>query len=358
MKNLCKKFLLILCGISVLLALVCSASAATVTTEGGPYGPFWGEEWVTEETDGLWKGFYIDKSDNTLRTDLVNYTAGEWRAPSSKYATVWEGTQNIVAPSDECDVGYLLNCVEGGQIRIVVKGHMEVPGCTEVTFAIYRNNFSTMVYPENGSAQVLAEGAGVDIDMVVTVNKGDKIFFRWHSPVESANSPQFRFEDISVKWLTIEDNPAGAGDEEPTKPGDDIIIDDNDSYYLTSKFQDVTVDEKNNVVTLNKKLTLKEFKESFDIKINHTIKVIDTVTTKEVTDDNAIITGDMICRVFNQGTPLTNISIRVNYDTNDTNEPAVQEDMPVWAIVLIVVCVVLVAVVVVLIVIIKKKGRS
>lgn len=359
MKRLSKIILAFLCAITLLVAMAGGASAATINVNEGIYQPFWGEEWITEETDGIWKGFYINKSDNTLRTDLVKKAPGDWRAPGSQYATVWEGI-NICAPSDDCDVGYLLNCIEGGQIEITLKGYMEVPGCTEVTFGIYKNNFSTMVYPESGSEVVLAEGANLDINMMVNVAKGDKLFFKWHSPVEVANSPSFRFTAFQVVWRSLEEGPTDPGTENPTNPGGegDIIIDEDDSYYLTSKYQDVTVNEETDTVTLTKKLTLKDFMESFTVKMNHTIKVIDTVTTKEVTDDNAVITGDMICRVFNQGTPVANINIDVTYSTDDA-APAPAEGMPGWALALIIVGAVLVVAVVVLIIIItKKKGNT
>lgn len=359
MKRLSKIILAFLCAITLLVAMAGPASAATINVNEGIYQPFWGEEWITEETDGIWKGFYINKSDNTLRTDLVKKTPGDWRAPGSQYAIVWEGI-NVCAPSDHCDVGYLLNCIEGGQIEITLKGYMEVPGCTEVTFGIYKNNFGTMVYPESGSEVVLAEGANLDINMIVNVSKGDKLFFKWHSPVEVANSPSFRFTAFQAVWRSLEEGPTDPGTENPTNPGGegDIIIDEDDSYYLTSKYQDVTVNEETDTVTLTKKLTLKDFMESFTVKMNHTIKVIDTVSTKEVTDPNTVITGDMICRVFNQGTPVANINIDVTYSTDDA-APAPAEGMPGWALALIIVGAVLVVAVVVLIIIItKKKGNT
>ena len=368
MKKLSTKILAFLCVMSLLVAMTVTASAATINVNDGVYAPFWGEEWTTPETEGLWKGFYINKSDNTLRTDLIKKSPGEWCAPGSPYATIWEGI-NICAPSDQCDVGYLLNCVEGGQIEITLKGYMEVPGCTEVTFGIYKNNFGTMLYPESGSETVLASGDSLDINMVINVTKGDKIFFKWHSPVEVANSPAFRFTAFQAVWRSLEegapDPTQPSGGTEATQPsggnggnGGDIVIEDDDSYYLATKYEDVIVNEDTDTVTLTKKLTLKEFMESFNIKINHTIKVIDTVTTKEVTDDNAIITGDMICRVFNQGTPITNINIDVTYDT-ETPAPTQSDAMPGWALALIIVGAVLIVAVVVLIIVISgKKGND
>ncbi len=333
---------------------------------GSAYVPHWSEQWTASFPKDLWKGFYILKEDNTLRTDLIMKSDGCWSVPGGGWATIWEGI-NIIAPSDAADVGYMLNCVDGGQIQIVLQGYMEQPGCTEVTFGIYKNGFgaSNLVYPESGEA-VLAEGGELDIDMILNVNQGDKIYFRWHSPVEVAASPNFRFTAFSATWLSI-DNSGNSGTTDPTEPGgdDDIIIgDDDDSYYLTSKYQDVTIDEENGIITLTKKLTLKDFKESFDVKINHTFKVIDTLTTKEVTDDTAIITGDMICRIFNSGTPITNLDIEVTYDVSEPTQPGTSDPaepdggLSTLVIVLIAVGAVAVIAVVVIIVIKKKKGTK
>ncbi len=327
---------------------------------GTPYVPHWTEQWTGGYPADLWRGFYINKENNYLGTDLIpGGITGQWSAPGGGWATVWEGAANIIAPSDSCDMGYLLNCVDGGQLEIILNGYMEVPGCTQVTFAIYKNNLSTQVYPTSGGPAVLEEGSELDISLILDVKQGDKLFFRWHSPVEVAASPNFRFRDIHVTWLSI-DNSADPGDTtDPTPgPGDDIIIGDDDSYYLTSRYQDVTVDEETGTITLTKKLTLKEFMESFDIKINHTIKVIDTVTAREVTDDSAIITGDMICRVFNSGTPITNLNIDVTYDVSEPVAPGDNAGISPAVIAAIAAGCVLAVAVVVIVVIKKKKGSK
>ena len=178
-----KRISILLSAIFLFTALLPLAAGAAINVGKGEYGPFWSDTWTTEETKGLWKGFYILKADNTLRTDLVSKSGGEWRIPGQQNGLVWEGTANSCAPSDEADVGYMLNCVEGGKLQIILKGYMEVPGCTEISLGIYKNNFNTRIWPAEGGDQVLAEGASVDIDMVTTVKQGDKLFFRFHSAV-------------------------------------------------------------------------------------------------------------------------------------------------------------------------------
>ncbi len=364
MKKISKKLIVLLCCAVLLLSMTCVASADNAVVVGQKYAPVWTEEWAAGYPEGLWGPFYINKADNTLHTDLVHQLigglpSGEWSVPGNRYHTVWEGT-NACAPGDAADVGWVLSIPESGQIQIVLKGYMEVPGHSPAHFGIYKNGFGNMIYPQNStSEQVLSPETGdaLDVNMTLNVKAGDKIYFRFHSPVEVACSPQFRVQDLGVTWLSLGEN-ADTTDPEPTEPdagGDVIIAEEDKSYYLTPKYQDVTVDEENNIVTLTKKLTLKEFKESFNVKLNHTFTVIDTVTTKEVTDDSTIMTGDMICRIFNQGTPIANIDINVTYDLD---APAAEpEGFPVLGYVGIGVGV-LVIIAVVVIVLTKKKKKG
>lgn len=389
-----KRLSAILGAVFLICALVPVASAAKINVGKGEYAPFWSDTWTTDDTRGLWKGFYILKEDNTLRTDMVQKTVGEWGIPGQQNGMVWEGNSNACAPSDEADVGYLLNCVEGGKLQIILKGMMEVPGCTEITLGIYKNNFNTQVWPTSGGAQTLSEGQNVDIDIVTDVKKGDKLFFRFHSPVEVANSPNFRFADFKVIWKTSDqqggtttpsstpatttskppvtskdpavssDPGASAPTEDPvTSTGDDdpIVIVDDDSYYVTPKFEDVTVDEDQDKITLTRKLTRKEFMESFTIKDGHTLELVDTGTTQVVTDDSVIVTSDMICRVYNRGTPVANLSIAVTYKEDGaaggSNAGASGGLSPVVITLIVVAAVVVLAgAAVAVLLVLKKKG--
>ncbi len=384
-----KKRLSVLLGAIFLIgALLPMTVAAQINVGEGVYAPYWSDTWTTDETRGMWKGFYILKEDNTLRTDLVAKSGGEWGIPGQQNGMIWEGNANACAPSDEADVGYMLNCLEGGKLQIVLKGFMEVPGCTEITLGIYKNNFNTQVWPTSGGAQTLGEGQSVDIDLVTTVKQGDKLFFRFHSNVEVANAPHFRFRDFHVVWKssdqqstaseptvsvadttskpTVTSNPSSASaastvTEEPSSNGGgEIQIIDDDSYYITPKYEDVTVDEEQDKITLTRKLTRKEFMESFTIKDGHTLELVDTETTQTVENDDTVVTSAMICRVYNRGTPVANLSIAVTYDEdastgNNTDESAGLSPLAITLIVIAVVVVLAGAAVAVLLVL-KKKG--
>ena len=204
-----KRVSLFLCIALLVASLFSMPADAKINVGQGAYGPFWSEQWVTEDTRGLWNGFYVLTADNVLRTDMVATTPGCWTIPGVQNGMVWEGTANACAPSDEADVGYQLNCPEGGRLRIILNGYMEVPGSTGITLAIYKNSFSNQVWPAAGGPQALASGDSVNIDQLVQVRQGDRLFFRFHSNAPVANSPLFRFQDFHVTWETS-DQQAGS----------------------------------------------------------------------------------------------------------------------------------------------------
>ena len=88
---------------------------------------------------------------------------------------------------------------------------------------------------------------------------------------------------------------------------------------------------------------------------------MDTETTQVVSDNDAIVTSKMICRVYNRGTPVANLSIAVTYDETQqagSDKPGESGGLSPLAITLIVIAAVVVvagAAVVVLLVL-KKKG--
>lgn len=403
MKKLIAAFVTVFLLATSLFSLSVGAVETDINVNSGKYSPFWSEAWCPKGSiaEGMWKGFYIKKADNTLKTDIIQKSTGEWGVPGIQYAAIWEGL-NIVAPGDEVDVGYLFTAVKGGKIEFTLVGKLDVPGATDIEISVFKNNFNTKLYPTSGNSVTAVAGKEVSINFASDLKKDDKVFFLFHSPVEVANSPQFRFSAFDACWRSLEGSttiptassesqkPIGNTSSKDTTPtpgentsskvaattdtpgntdttadnssastGGDIIIDDSgDQYPLTTKYEDVSIDEENDVITLTKKLTVKDFMDSFTIKNGHTIKLFHT-DASAVTDDSEIVSSDMIVRVFNSGTPIKVCTIKTTYANDAAGDNGTSNGLPVWAIILICVGAVVVvagAAVAVYFLVIKKKA--
>ncbi|MBE6903176.1 MAG: hypothetical protein E7480_01025 [Ruminococcaceae bacterium] len=374
--------------ITIILALailMLPLSALAVNVNNGVYVPMWTPEWVNDETRGMWQGFYIKDADNTLKIDLVKKSSAEWGIPGVQFGVIWEGEVNACAPADEADVGYMFTAVEGGKVEFTVKCLLEVPGCTDVEFAIYKGNFSNKIWPQDSAVHTMTSGQDVNVNFAIDLKKDEKVFFRFHSPVEVADSPLVRFREFRAVWRSVDgggvtspdvsidvDTPSTPNnDTTPSTPNNDttsstpsgegdIIIDTDNSFYLTPKYQDVKVDEESNTITLEKKLTYKDFMESFVIKSGYTITVKDSETTKEVTDNDTVITDKMLVTVFNSGTPINSMKIVTKYaaDAGTSNDAGSSSNALVIVLIVVLAVVVLaLAAVLVYFLVIKKKNN-
>ena len=361
----------------VLLVALCVQATAAVTPNTSIYSPFWSDSLVTTDAKGMWRGFYIKAADNTLKTDLVNKSGGSWGVPGDLYASIWEGSINVCMPTNDTDVGYLFTAIEAGKVEFTVKGKLESPVATPIEITVTKNNFTTKLFPTDAASLHVEKGVDTSINFVVDLNKDEKVFFRFHSSAEVADTPQFRFSQFQAVYrsvaggggVTVPSTAApGASTTTPTPgtstttptpgastttPGtnsqtdgtslpdtetpanpDDPIIDIDDSFALTPKFEDVKVDGEAMTITLMKKLTVRDFLDSFTIKEGYTITLINKADASEVEGNDTVVTEDMVVRLFNQGTPIGNLALKTDYNGGG-NTAGGSDQLPTWAVVLI-----------------------
>lgn len=205
MKKIISAFVTVFLLATSLFPLSAFAADNDINVNDGRYSPFWSEAWCPKGsiTQGMWKGFYIKKADNTLKTDIVQKSVGEWGVPGVQYADIWEGL-NVVTPADDADVGYLFTAVKGGKVEFTLVGKVDVPGATDIEISVFKNNFNTKLYPTSGNLVTVVAGKEVSINFASDLKQNDKVFFLFHSPVEVANSPQFRFSTFDACWRSLE----------------------------------------------------------------------------------------------------------------------------------------------------------
>jgi len=365
---------------NVLLILMIALFAVNVSADGlvldKEYVPHWTKMWVPKEAQnlGMWKGFYIVRTDNVLKTDLIMVGGGDWKIPGDPDARIWEGL-NIVQPSDLSDCGYMFTAVEAGKVEFNMTGKLDQPTSTDIEISVFKNNFSTKIYPTDAPAVLCKFDEEKSINFIQDLSKGDKIFFVFHSPAEIADTCQFRFTvfNASYRQFGLDSSSSSESSSESSSSSSsesssqsssisssskesssqvsesdvssmedssqlqsedsssevsfpDIIIDDDTSFPMKTRYDDVSVDETQLIVTLTKKLTVKDFLDSFDLKDGYTIKLFNTDAT-EVKDDNSVVNDEMVVKLYNKGTPISVLKIITSFP-DETEEP--QEKKPVF----------------------------
>lgn len=152
--------------------------------------------------------------------------------------------------------------------------------------------------------------------------------------------------------------PYDVTQNEATKPTQPEISDKTQvtdaQDILTRKYKDITVDNTFYAIRLEKKLTVKDFLDSFKVADGYTLKLVDA-EGKAVLDEASAVTDAMKLQV------LKGEEIALTYDLNmETDEVAGADvpkgGIPAWTIVLIV-AVVIIAAAGIVVFVLMKKGR-